>query len=242
MAKRKTEILALFRESFEVTRELSDELFGKLMRAVCAYRFTGELVQIEEPEVRMALRFVISQVDRYGNYCQQKREAAKERYNRQKEEALQEEAHRAPKECKTPETREETQHKDTVQEEETLQGDAESCTEATETEEKTQQQPQKAEEGLQKDAKDPSISMSTSTSTSMSDDKACTKNISDRKKEEREAAAAAPPHTFLCSNSNKLEGETGQIRRIPASAPHFNSIPNNALPRGKPFSLPRDRD
>ena len=203
MAKRKTEILALFQESYEMTRDLPDELFGKLMKAVCQYRFTGELTEIAEPEVRMALRFVISQVDRYGDFCQQKREAAKERYNRQKEAAVQ----------GTAQAEEESQY----HEAEVLQRAAESCTEATETEENIQQQPQREEEVLQKGAKDPSISMSVSNSMSksISDSMSRSESMSDSMsvseyinyiKNKREAAAAAPPHTqFIPPEVSEVE-------------------------------------
>ena len=72
MARKKQETLVLFRECFDLTRELTDEQFGFLMRAVYALRFEGERMEAEDPAVRMALKFIGDQVERYEGYCQQK--------------------------------------------------------------------------------------------------------------------------------------------------------------------------
>jgi len=85
MSKKKQETLALFRDSFELTRQLTNEQFGILMRAVYAYRFLGEDPVIEEPVIQLSLGFVTAQVDRYEEYCHQNREAANARYAKKKE-------------------------------------------------------------------------------------------------------------------------------------------------------------
>lgn len=62
MARQET--LTLFEESEKNTRKLSDEQFGKLMRAVYAYRFRGEVYDGDDPAVDMAFQFLSNQVDR----------------------------------------------------------------------------------------------------------------------------------------------------------------------------------
>ena len=85
MARKKQETLVLFRECFDLTRELTDEQFGFLMRAVFALRFEGVQTEAADPAVRMALRFIGDQVERYEEFCQQKREAAKKKGNSREE-------------------------------------------------------------------------------------------------------------------------------------------------------------
>jgi len=62
MARQET--LTLFEESEKNTRKLSDEQFGKLMRAVYAYRFRGKVYDGDDPAVDMAFQFLSNQVDR----------------------------------------------------------------------------------------------------------------------------------------------------------------------------------
>lgn len=62
MAKQET--LTLFPELEQTTRKLTDEQFGILMRAVCAYRFRGEAYSGDDIAIDIAFQFVASQVDR----------------------------------------------------------------------------------------------------------------------------------------------------------------------------------
>ena len=71
----KQEMIALFPDVFEWTSELSDAQFGKLMRGLGAYRFHGIPFEAKNPTLRIAYSVVASQLDRYSDYCQGKREA-----------------------------------------------------------------------------------------------------------------------------------------------------------------------
>lgn len=62
MAKQET--LTLFPEVEQTTRRLSDEQFGILMRAVCAYRFRGESYSGDDAAVDIAFAFISNQLDR----------------------------------------------------------------------------------------------------------------------------------------------------------------------------------
>lgn len=69
MARKKQETLVLFPEVMDITRKFSDEKFGILMRAVFSYRFSGEEYGGDDLAVEVAFRSVVSQIDRYAEYC-----------------------------------------------------------------------------------------------------------------------------------------------------------------------------
>ena len=69
MGRKKQETLVLFPEVMEITRKFSDEKFGILMRAVFSYRFCGEEYQGDDLAVEVAFRSVVSQIDRYTEFC-----------------------------------------------------------------------------------------------------------------------------------------------------------------------------
>ena len=69
MGRKKQETLVLFPEVMEITRKFSDEKFGILMRAVFSYRFSGEEYGGDDLAVEVAFRSVVSQIDRYADYC-----------------------------------------------------------------------------------------------------------------------------------------------------------------------------
>lgn len=70
MARKKQETLTLFPDIFEVTRKMSDEQFGVLMRAVGAYKFSGEVYSGDDIAVDIAFRTVSGQIDRYAEACE----------------------------------------------------------------------------------------------------------------------------------------------------------------------------
>lgn len=78
MAKQET--LTLFPETETVTRKLSDEQFGKLIRAVFAYRFRGESYDGDDIGVDVAFQFLANQVDRGETAKALKANAAKSRW------------------------------------------------------------------------------------------------------------------------------------------------------------------
>lgn len=81
MPRKKQEILALFQDAFDLTKELSDQQFGELMRAIGNYRFGGAKYTGNDFAIKMSFGFISAQVDRYSDYCQSKRAAANARYN-----------------------------------------------------------------------------------------------------------------------------------------------------------------
>ena len=117
MSRKKQETLAIFREGFELTEKLSNAQFGEIFKAVCAYRFRGEVIESEDPAVMMGIAFLTAQVDRYEEFCRQKREQAYHRYHRKEAERMEEntpeEAYPIPEEecpridCEDPRTEEE---------------------------------------------------------------------------------------------------------------------------------------
>ena len=69
MARKKQTTLVLFPEILSVTRKLSDEQFGVLMRAAFAYRLNGEIYSGNDVAVDVAFQFVSNQIDRYMENC-----------------------------------------------------------------------------------------------------------------------------------------------------------------------------
>ncbi len=69
MARKKQETLVLFPEVLAVTRKLSDEQFGVLMRAAFSYRLSGEVYAGDDVAVDVAFQFVSNQIDRYIDNC-----------------------------------------------------------------------------------------------------------------------------------------------------------------------------
>lgn len=147
MARKKEQTLVIFREAFELTGSLTNEQFGRLMRALFRHRFGMEEVPEADPEVAMALGFICAQSDRYEAYCRQNREAARTRCAVLREEAAEEtqENTDSVSELHTPENSS-YGNTDTAESSEGMQSAAQGCTEQ-----------QKAAEG---------DSTSTSTSTS----------------------------------------------------------------------------
>ena len=81
MAKQET--LTIFPEIEDTTQDLTDEQFGKLMRAVVAYRFRGEVYAGNDPFIKFAFRYMANQVDRSETAKTAKSKAAKERWGKQ---------------------------------------------------------------------------------------------------------------------------------------------------------------
>lgn len=77
----KESCLTIFPEIEMVTRKLSDEQFGILIRAVIAYRFRGEFYSGEDAALDIAFQFLASQVDRSEAAKDRKSKAAKARWN-----------------------------------------------------------------------------------------------------------------------------------------------------------------
>lgn len=69
MARKKQETLVLFPEVLAVTRKFTNEQFGALMRAVFAYRFSGEIYSGDDAAVDVAFQMVSNQIDRYAAIC-----------------------------------------------------------------------------------------------------------------------------------------------------------------------------
>jgi hypothetical protein len=83
MAKQET--LTLFPELEQSTKRLTDEQFGRLMRAILAYRFRGEVYSGEDAAVDIAFHFVASQVDRSEETKMSRSKAANARWNAEKD-------------------------------------------------------------------------------------------------------------------------------------------------------------
>ncbi len=69
MARKKQETLVLFPEILFVTRKLTDEQFGVLIRAAFSYRLYGEIYDGDDTAVDIAFQFVSNQIDRYVENC-----------------------------------------------------------------------------------------------------------------------------------------------------------------------------
>lgn len=87
MARNKM-MLSLFPDVFEFNEELSNEQMGILLRAAAAYRFYGEVYTGDDPIIRMGFKVLASQIDRYTEYCDGKREARLNYLKRKKGEML----------------------------------------------------------------------------------------------------------------------------------------------------------
>lgn len=59
----------LFPEILSVTRKMTDEQFGVLMRAAFSYRLNGEAYSGDDMVVDMAFQVVANQIDRHQEYC-----------------------------------------------------------------------------------------------------------------------------------------------------------------------------
>ena len=79
MAKQET--LTIFPEIEDITRKMSDEQLGRLMRAVMAYRFRGELYSGDDVAIDIAFQFMSSQVDRSETAKAAKAKAAQGRWS-----------------------------------------------------------------------------------------------------------------------------------------------------------------
>ena len=77
----KESCLTIFPEIEMVTRKLSDEQFGILIRAVIAYRFRGEFYSGEDAALDIAFQFLASQVDRSEALKERNARAARARWN-----------------------------------------------------------------------------------------------------------------------------------------------------------------
>lgn len=195
MAAKKQQTLALFREAFELTEELSNEQFGALMRAVGNFRFEGGGYEGEDPAVRMAFGFISAQVERYEDFCRTHRDNAR-RKNKKEEEPQENTGEALQKDADGRERTGEVTENDPIS----------PCPEALEDPffpfEAAQRDAAECE-SLQKEAKYPSISMSMSSSMSksmsMSPSISQSMSISDKKKE-REAASPRHTHDYESSD------------------------------------------
>ena len=79
----KESCVTLFPEIETVTRKLSNEQFGILIRAVIGYRFRGERYAGEDAALDIAFQFLASQVDRSEVAKEKKTRAAQSRWNAQ---------------------------------------------------------------------------------------------------------------------------------------------------------------
>lgn len=70
MARRKQETLVLFPEVMSITRRFTDAQFGALMRAVFAYRFSGEVYSGEDLSIDVAFQTIANQNDRLREYSE----------------------------------------------------------------------------------------------------------------------------------------------------------------------------
>lgn len=77
----KSSCVTLFPEVETVTRKLSDQQFGILIRAVIAYRFRGEVYDGEDAALDIAFQFLANQVDRSEIVKSKKARAAEVRWN-----------------------------------------------------------------------------------------------------------------------------------------------------------------
>ena len=82
----KQECVTLFPEVEAVTKRLTDEQFGVLIRAVIAYQLRGEVYDGDDVAVDIAFQFLSSQVDRTVAFKAKKAKAARSRWDKQKEE------------------------------------------------------------------------------------------------------------------------------------------------------------
>lgn len=99
----KQQCVTLYPEVEKVTRKLSDQQFGILIRAVIAYRFRGEVYDGGDDRVDMAFSFMADQVDRMEEMKEKKSAAANARWSKQAEKTkpdqftpMQEDAQDAP--------------------------------------------------------------------------------------------------------------------------------------------------
>lgn len=65
MARKKQTMLTLFPDVFFVTRKLSNEQFGILIRAAFEYRQCGTVYAGDDDLIDMAFQFISNQIDRY---------------------------------------------------------------------------------------------------------------------------------------------------------------------------------
>ena len=77
MARKKQETLVLFPELIPITRKFTDEQFGILIRAVFAYRFSGEMYEGDDMAIEVAFQTVANQIERYSEFCQRQSQNAK---------------------------------------------------------------------------------------------------------------------------------------------------------------------
>lgn len=81
----KQECVTLFPEVEAVTKRLTDEQFGALIRAVIAYRFRGEMYSGDDIAVDIAFQFLSNQVDRAEAAKAAKSKAARSKWEKQRE-------------------------------------------------------------------------------------------------------------------------------------------------------------
>lgn len=81
----KQQCVTLYPEVEKVTRKLSDQQFGILIRAVISYRFRGEVDDGVDDRVDMAFSFLADQVDRMEELKEKKSAAANARWSNQTE-------------------------------------------------------------------------------------------------------------------------------------------------------------
>lgn len=80
----KQECVMLFPEVEGITKRLTDEQFGALIRAIIGYQLRAEEYTGDDPAVDMAFQFLSNQHDRAIAYKEQKSQAARSRWDKQK--------------------------------------------------------------------------------------------------------------------------------------------------------------
>lgn len=81
--------MILFFDALEEYRELTDEQFGRLIRAGLNFGSTGEEIELPAPEKYLypGLRLKISRdQEKYRSVCEKRAEAARKRWNQQQDE------------------------------------------------------------------------------------------------------------------------------------------------------------
>ena len=81
MARQDT--MTIFPEVEEITKDLTNEQFGIMMRAAMAYRYRREAYSGNDPLIKFAFRYMANMVDRAENAKKAKSDAARERWDRQ---------------------------------------------------------------------------------------------------------------------------------------------------------------
>ena len=70
--------MTIFPEVEEITKDLTNEQFGIMMRAAMAYRYRREAYSGNDPLIKFAFRYMANMVDRAENAKKAKSDAARE--------------------------------------------------------------------------------------------------------------------------------------------------------------------